>query len=151
MGKQQKVIRSAYDGSRVEVLCGGGESMTRQEFESDCDINTIMERYITTGQIPPQGRTPVFQDVSEMVDLKTSIDRIAAIQERLPELPRSARELFEQDSRTFMENLENVETVDDLRKLGILAAESAEEAQEVATEPIAPVELPREGGVSQDS
>lgn len=43
-----------------------GESLTRQSEAVHCDVNTIIERYTRTGQLPPSRRQGAFADVTDL-------------------------------------------------------------------------------------
>lgn len=122
-GKVVPRIRKAYDGSRVGETVGGGESMVRQAFKDECDINRILERYKSTGLTPVNRREPMFADVSMLTDLKSALDLLEERRHVMRKLPREARELLRKDPEAFFGALDNVTVREDLVKLGVLAPE----------------------------
>lgn len=47
-----------------------GESMTRQSEKASADVNAIVERFARTGQLPPNIKQPIYDDVTGLqVDL----------------------------------------------------------------------------------
>nr|UXQ87994.1 MAG: internal scaffolding protein [Microvirus sp.] len=128
-------IQSAYDGARVAVTVEGGESMVRTEFQEEANINTILARYETTGMLPLESRQPIFADVSMMEDLKSSMDTVAAVEGRLKELPREARELFAKDPGGFAQALSEPLTRERLQDLGVLEREPEVEVPPVPAIP----------------
>ncbi len=133
-----KLIRSAYDGLRTPVKVGGGETMVRKQFQEEADINNILDRYATTGLMPLNNRPPIFADVSIMQDLKTSMDTLAALDGRLGELPREARELFQEDPAAFATKLADPLTKELLQELKVLAPDPVEPVVPPVVAPAAP-------------
>lgn len=126
---------------RPKPKIGGGESMVRQSFRDEADINKILARYRTTGLAPMNTKTPLFADVSMMRDLKTSLDMVNSIGERIRELPAEARKLFNENRAEFEKVLEEGPIVANLRKLGMLPPEpevSAAESGGEASPPVSP-------------
>lgn len=118
-------VRTALDGSSVKVLVGGGESMVRQSFKDECDINKILARYATSGQLPLGRNDAKYGDVSEVKDYKEALDFVQHAREQLGQLPDSAREAFQKDPGAFFLGLEGATSRDDLVALGLLEAIAA--------------------------
>lgn len=129
---------------RKKHQIGGGESRVKSEFQDECDMNRILDRYAATGIAQGAKGSPIFADVSMMQDLKTSLDTVASIEGRMKELPRAARELFRKNPQEFADALSKVSTQEELVKLGILEAAPV---KPVEPEPVAAVnaEPPPEG------
>lgn len=115
-------IRSAYDGSRVEVLIGGGDSMTRSDFAAELDINKIVERYARGGQLPLTEADQRYGDVSEVSDYKSALDFVFAAKTQLADLPGPARDLLAADPEAYWTALDAAEDRDGLVELGLLEA-----------------------------
>ncbi len=130
-------IRSAYDGSRVEVLIGGGESMTREAFADELDINKIVERYARGGQLPLTTADARYGDVSEVGDYKSALDFVFAAKGQLSKLPERARDQLAADPEEYWRLLDAAEDRDGLVALGLLEALPVEPpVVEPAVEPV---------------
>lgn len=117
-------VRS-WQSERVRVTTGGGESRVRPEFKDATDIEKILKRYTTTGIVPGMPGTPIYGlDVSEIGDLKSSLDFLNDLQERIGELPEGARNQLYADPEAFVAALGDAKDRDDLVKLGLVQAEA---------------------------
>jgi hypothetical protein len=85
------IIRSAYDGTRVEVPAKTGESMTHQSFKDECDINRIIARYAATGEFPGQNGNPRYLTVPANADFTTQQQMAAIARSLWEELPDARR------------------------------------------------------------
>ncbi len=126
-------IRSAYDGSRVEVLTVSGDSMTRSEFADELDINKIVSRYAGDGQLPQTTADARYGDVSEVSDYKSALDFVFASKDKLRDLPDAAREQLAADPEDYWRRLDAAEDRDGLVELGLV---------EAIVEPVVPVPEP---------
>lgn len=126
-----------YDVDAVSDETGtdcGPESKTQQQFLDEVDINTIVERFGVTGEMPPMGNFPTEQDFTETFDFQTSMNVIVAARESFMTLPAKTRARFQNDPQKFMEFLDDAENQDEAIKLG-LATRRPEPAKEPAKEP----------------
>lgn len=83
-----------------------GASRTKTSEREVTDINTMMNRYIHTGQLPTfQGRVPVYGDFSAMSDLQGMLDGVREAQERFERLPSAVRAVAGHDPVRFLELL----------------------------------------------
>lgn len=108
---------------RLEVVAEiTGETMTRQEFADECDINQIMARYEKAGgtfPLPPNGSEPVYYDFVGMPDLRQSIDAMIEADEAFMRLPAQVRKEFDNDAVRFVEFAQNRDNLDKLREWGL--------------------------------
>ncbi len=115
-------IRSAYDGSRVDIIVGGGESKTREAFADELDINMIVERYARGGQLPLTAADARYGDVADVSDYKSALDFVYASKDKLSDLPDAARQKLLLDPEAYWMQLEAAEDRDALVDLGLLEA-----------------------------
>ena len=114
-------IRSAYDGSRVEVLVICGDPVAKQDMAAECDVNNIIAQYKRTGLLRSvEARPSFYQDVSEMGDYREALNAVRAAEELFMELPSATRAEFENDPALFLSFASNEENEDYLRSLGLL-------------------------------
>lgn len=95
------------------------EDMTQQSDKDDCDINVIMQRYATTGQLPQVQAKWLSGDFSDITDFRDAQDRIIGAREAFNELPALVREKFNNDPGEFIEFASNPENIDQMREMGL--------------------------------
>lgn len=109
-----------YDVDAVSEETGtdcGPETKTQQQFKDEVDINTIVERFNATGELPPQTAFPSEQDFTETFDFQTSMNTIVKANQSFMELPAKARARFNNDPQKFMEFIHDPENMDEAIKL----------------------------------
>jgi len=65
-----------YDTDNVSQATGmdcGPETKTQQQFRDEVDINTIVERFGQSGELPPTMQFPEAQEFAETFDFQTAI------------------------------------------------------------------------------
>lgn len=95
-------------------------SMTRQEFAVDCDINAIMARYEKTGQLPVNGRQPMYVDFTQLPS--TLMEHVAFLdeaQKAFMSLPAVVRKEFDNDPVAFVEYASQEGNLDQMREWGL--------------------------------
>ena len=97
-----------------------GETMTQQQFADECDINTIVERFGLTGELPNNLRMPVSGDFTGVVDFKTAMDAVSQAQSAFNQLPGHLRARFENDPQRLMRFLENDKNREEAVELGLV-------------------------------
>nr|QJB20802.1 MAG: internal scaffolding protein [Microvirus sp.] len=119
-----------------------GPSLTRQEFADECDVNTLMARYETTGQMFPQARQePAYLDLSEVPDLHSAMNTMNAAVEAFMSLPARVRFEFENDPLKFVEFAEDPENLEQMRQWGLA------KPAEPTPEPLAVRVVPQESSI----
>lgn len=95
------------------------ESMTKQSFKDECDINKIMAKFQKTGVIKHYAaHAPTYGDASP-VDYLDALQVIATANEMFAELPSSVRKRFSNNPEEFLEFVQNPENLDECRKMGL--------------------------------
>ncbi len=107
---------------RERVRAGGGVSMTRSDFRTECDINEIVARYANGAQLPPTAADLVYGDVSEISDYKTCLDIVMSIKDKVAALPKKAAVIFSTDPGAFMASIELAKDREALVNLGLVEA-----------------------------
>lgn len=77
-------------------------SLTKQSFSEDADINTIVERFGLTGEMPNNFAMPTYSDYDEVVDFQTAMNTVRAAGEQFLTLPPTLRERFQNDPQRLM-------------------------------------------------
>jgi len=117
-------IRTPYNYNTDEIsnktgLDCGPETKTQQQFKDEVDINTIVERFGVTGELPPTINFPTEQDFTETFDFQTAMNITVAAREEFMKMPAKARARFMNDPQKFMEFIHDNENADEAIKLGL--------------------------------
>jgi len=76
---------------------------TVQSSKDEADINTIVERFGVTGQLPQNVRTPLSGDFTEAVDFRTALDAVIEAQRSFDAMPAGVRKRFGNDPAEFVD------------------------------------------------
>lgn len=131
------------------------ESLARQEFADECDINTIMRRYETGEEITHVARTPpMYLDYASVPG--NLMDAMAFMQNATSEfmrLPAHVRREFDNDPGKFVAFAENPANLDQMRAWDLAPKPPEQPAQVPAAQaspasPGAPAASPAPGGAA---
>lgn len=121
----------------VSITFPPDSDVTDQSFKEECDINTIMARYQSTGEIPllndQQGQ---WLDVTGM-DFQRHMDFIIDAQNLFDQLPSSIRDRFGNDPAAFLDFTSNDDNAVEIAKMGLLTEDAAERI--LRPKPVPPV------------
>lgn len=109
--------------SEVSGLRCQDPTLTQQHFADEVNINTIVERFGITGQLPTSVRMPTYEDYSEIVDFQTAMNAIALAREAFDQMPANVRARFNNDPAQFVDFCSNEANRDEAKKLGLLKPE----------------------------
>lgn len=117
-------LRSAYNYdadsvSRETGLLCEEPTLTKQEFAEEVDINTIVERFGVTGEMPQNVRVPLTSEFVETMDYRTSIDKIREADDAFMQFPAKIRAEFENDAAKFVAFVSDPANVDKVREWGL--------------------------------
>lgn len=97
-------------------------SMTDRSFREECDINNIVARCLSTGQMPPDDGSGVFGDFADLpTDLMSTYDYIERAGERFMELPSDLRLKFNNDPLTLLQALHDPSNHDLMVEYGLIS------------------------------
>lgn len=119
-------LRSAYNYDTDEasqesgLYCPPEEGMTQQQFKDECDINTIVERFGLTGELPETNNLPVSGDFTEAKSFEESMLQIRKANEAFMEFPAHIRAEFNNDPGRMIAFLEDEDNRDKALKMGII-------------------------------
>lgn len=104
-------------------------SLTKQEFQEECDINVIMTRMAATGVDPYQDRKERgrFGDATGLVGFADAMNIVLEAEHLFSELPATIRDRFGNDPAILLEWLEDGKNRDEAISLGIVNPPPAEE------------------------
>ena len=98
-----------------------GPSRTKVAPAGDCDVNTIVERYRTTGVLTHVSRkAPIFADVSNVQDYLTSWNMIKQAEAEFMALPARVRERFLNDPQQLIAFVKDPANRDEAIELGLV-------------------------------
>lgn len=118
---------------------------TKQEFKDESDINVLMARYQSTGELPAINvRAPQYLDVSEGFDFVTMQHQVLEAQQLFSELPSVLRERFKNDPGQFLEYVADPDNHHEMLKLGLL-----QKTPEVPPSPQGEAGLPASGSAAE--
>lgn len=120
------VFRSAFgfdpDANSVAngISIDPDEKRTHESFKDECDINTIVERFGLTGELPENVRVPVSGDFTGITDFQSAMNAVRAAEEAFMELPPQVRYRFANNPQKLLEFIEDGSNLEEARKLGLL-------------------------------
>lgn len=95
-------------------------SLAKQQFREEADINTIVERFNLTGQLPDNVRLPSYGDFLGVGDYHTAMLAVRAAAEDFMALPAALRARFGNDPAQFVDFCSDESNTEEARKLGLL-------------------------------
>ncbi len=108
-----------------------GESMTKQSFADECDLNKIIAKFRKAGLVDQLHQEPErFADVSGMTDYHEALNVVASTRELFAELPADLRLRFVNDAGVFVKFAADTENDDEMRELGLLPPKRPPEGPE---------------------
>jgi len=118
-------LRTPYNYDRNQVSDETGlkcldKSLAQQQFTEECDINTIVERFHLTGEVPQLTELPSYGDFTGIFNYQTAMNAIVAARETFMTLPAKLRSRFNNDPEKFLEFCDDPENLPEARKLGLL-------------------------------
>lgn len=74
-----------------------GESLTVQDFEYECNINSIIASFTQTGVLPERSDSPIYADFAAIGDFASIQQTLADTYEKFDALPSAVRKRFSND------------------------------------------------------
>lgn len=119
-----------YDSDKVSndtaIICME-DSLTKQEFAEEADINVLVKRYGLLGTMPQNHRVAIYQDFEGTFDYHESMNKIREADTAFMAMPPEVRSRFGNDPQALMEFASNPENGPELKRLGLLEPERAAE------------------------
>lgn len=98
-------------------------SLARQEFAEECDINTLMARYESTGVMTHVNQTtPIYMDMTNMPDLRQSLDIMREASLAFFSLPAKVRREFDNSPQLFVDFAQDPKNLEKMREWGLAPA-----------------------------
>lgn len=105
-----------------------GPGRTKQSFKNECDINTIMRRYQSTGVLPNmlnQGNAQ-YLDVTGL-DYQEMMQTVSGANSLFQELPSSIRSRFKNDPAAFLDFTNDPNNRLELAEMGLLSPQAMQD------------------------
>lgn len=113
---------------------GGGREMVKQADKDATDINLIVKRWESAGQMPPiNPKRPQFGDFGGTQDFHSALSKVRQAHDDFMELPSKVREAADNDPGVFLEMLSSEEGRNELFSLGLDEKETPERKDPPAT------------------
>lgn len=116
-----KVVARAYfdvvgvPSEGIECL---DPSLAVQASKDETDINTIVNKYLRTGEMPEQ-RQGIYADISELTDLQEALEQVRAADEAFMALPAEVRRYFDNDPVKLVQFANDPANLDKAIELGL--------------------------------
>lgn len=94
-----------YDTNAVSDETGlkcEDETLAKQSFAEEVDINTIVRRFGLTGELPQNVRIPVSGDFTDVQDFHSAMNAVRLAQESFDAMPADVRTRFGNDPEKFV-------------------------------------------------
>lgn len=131
-----------FASKRAGLSCTDA-SRAQQQFADECNINTIVERFGITGQLPQDLRMPLNEEFLEVWDYQSALNKLMEAESAFMQMPADIRAQFQNDAGKFVDFVTNKENLDQCRKWG-LAVPEAVKAEPMSVRVIA--DEPASGG-----
>lgn len=122
---QETPFKSAYsEKHRVAVTFPEHSRWTKQSYKEECDINTIMGRYMRTGELPMMNvQYPQYLDCTGQ-DFQAHMQFIAGAQSMFNDLPSDIRNRFKNDPGAFLDFCSDSNNRVELAQMGLLSIDA---------------------------
>lgn len=117
-----------YDADQVSSETGlecSDPSLAQQQFAEEADINTIVNRFGLTGELPTAVRMPTYADFDEAIDYHSAMNVISAARESFMAMPAEVRARFANDPGAFVAFCSDESNRAEAAKLGLLVPGAA--------------------------
>lgn len=107
------------DVSRETGLACKDPTMAQQQFQEECDINVIVERFGITGQLPQNMRMPIQEEFVETLTYHEALNKLIEADGEFMKLPAKIRAEFQNDAGKFVEFVSDEANYEKAREWGL--------------------------------
>lgn len=137
MLSSSKVYTKRADGSlRVQSVCEG-ESLTKQSFSAECDIQNIVAKALRGQPVTATNVDPKFIDLTILPDYETSLQNVALLNNKFSTLDAITRRSFGNDPLNLVNFLADPANHKAAVQLGLLDASAIPPAKPLEATPVA--------------
>lgn len=141
MSQKNPDLEIYYYRQRRNVSVDTGEAdsdRTKQEFVDECDINSIMSHWESTGLINhASSNPPTYGDFTNQLDYQTALNALASAEESFNQLPSEIRSRMSNDPGKLIDFLSDPSNDEEAIKLGL------KNPKPIPSPPPAPEEEPK--------
>lgn len=125
MGFYRPHRRVQQDNTYLDPVTGKREqmpSMTKQEFQYECDINNVIKSFSATGMfkhVSANAGLGAYQDLPDAFDFQASLHEVQKAKEAFMTLPAKLRSRFGNDPADFLAFAQDPKNLDEMRTLGL--------------------------------
>ncbi|UDN67710.1 internal scaffolding protein [robinz microvirus RP_101] len=97
-------------------------SMTKQEFQFECDINNVIKSFSQTGMfkhVSSRASQGAYEDLPDGADFQEALNEVHRAREAFMTLPSKLRSRFGNDPAEFLAFTHDPGNLDELRSLGL--------------------------------
>lgn len=147
MSTSKVKIRRPYDPTVRTSIIFPKETMAKQSFKDETNINTIMRKYENGHAIEHVSRVQgAYGDFTNVQSYQLSLNQVIEAQEAFDQLPAMIRKRFNNDPAHLMTFLEDPSNLDEAVKLGLVERKTPPDPpQEKKSSGAAPQTPPPEG------
>ncbi|QXP08210.1 MAG: internal scaffolding protein [Arizlama microvirus] len=98
-------------------------TLTQQSDAQEANINVIMERYQTSGQLPKMLQEGIYGDFSNVTDYRTAVETIRAAEDAFYEIPAQIRQKFDNNPDNFIKFATDPSNKQALQEMGLANAD----------------------------
>lgn len=118
-------LRTAYNYNMNEAGDESGlnckdPTLTQQHFKEEVDINTLVERFHITGEMPQLEKLPSYDDYTGVFDFQTAMNAIVAAKKDFDSLPAKTRARFGNDPQEFVSFFADPTNRAEAEKMGMI-------------------------------
>ncbi len=136
--------------NRKHAVDLSANSMTKQSFKDECDINKIMDKFQRAGVINHYAaHAPTYGDASS-VDYLDALLVISQANEMFADLPSSVRKRFNNNPEEFLEFAQNPDNLEECRKMGLAPPLSDNKPDTPPIQLVSTATAPSEPSTSKD-
>ena len=96
-----------------------GETVTKQSFKDDCDINLIMAKYVKTGVIDNVRDNPPEYGFASSDDFRQSMEIVSKANSMFENMPSKIRNKFENDPAKFLDFVQDEKNLPEMQEMGL--------------------------------
>lgn len=120
MSLSKKSFYTRYGDKRKISIKFEEETLTKQSFKDETDINNIVKQFNKTGLLPDMiKQNPKYGDFSDSSTYQESLNLVLFAQEQFNGLSSHIRERFNNDPAKFLEFASSEKNVEEMVKLGL--------------------------------
>ena len=102
------------------IKCTTEEGMTKQSFKDECDLNIILKKYQSTGQLPDMiKQNPQYGDFSALPDYQEAVAIVQMAETQFNSLNAHIRAKFQNDPAQFLAFATDSSNLPEMVKMGL--------------------------------